>query len=71
MAILVGLIDGGIEASCYVAGVNIAIAEFNQVCICSRGHGARSKILVVYRNSREIGSVNGGGYKNTYPLAGC
>ena len=67
MAILVGLIDGcAIEAIYYVAGVDIAVAEFNQVCICGGGHDSRWKILVVYRNNREIGSVNGGLQK--FPL---
>lgn len=60
MAILVELIDGGVEASCYVAGVDIAVAEFDQVGIYGGGHDAQSKILVLQGNNSEIGSVNGG-----------
>jgi len=43
-----------------VATVDIAAAEFDRVRICGMGHDARSKILVVCRDDREIRRVNGG-----------
>jgi len=64
--ILVGVIDGCVDAIVYIATVCIAIAESDCVCVCSLGHNARSKISVAGRNGREIWKVNGEFTKFSY-----
>ena len=46
MFILVGPIEGGVETTNNVAGVEIAIADVDRVCMCSLGHRVVSKICV-------------------------
>ena len=71
LCILAGLINVGISVVTIICGgaVGIAVAVCgDSVCVCSSGHIAQSKILIVCRNGREICSVNGGLYK-TFPCS--
>ena len=47
IAILFGLMDGSVEATCYVARVDIAVTNFDGVCIWGWVHDDRFKILVI------------------------
>ena len=54
LCMLVGFIDGGAETIGYAAAVDIVVAEFDRVRICSVGHDALSKMLVEGRNGAII-----------------
>lgn len=57
---LLGLIDSGVEATCYVITVGVTVIKCDRVRIFSLGHDALSNMSVVWRTGREIWRVNGG-----------
>jgi len=64
LCILVRVIDGGVDTIIYVPAVGISVAECDCVCTRCLGHDALSKILVLCRKGREVGSVNRGVHKH-------
>ena len=53
LCVLVELKDVGIESTCYAAGVDIAVAERDRVCICGLGHDVLSE------SKKLVGCING------------
>ena len=58
--------EGGVETTGYVAGLVIAIADVDELCMQSVGHGVLYKVLIRSRNGRAILSWYRGSLETFY-----
>ena len=54
LCIFVGVIDVSVETIFYVAGIGIAVAKGDCICMCGLGHDTRFKTSVVCRNKKYV-----------------
>ena len=50
LCILVGGVDGGVVAPCYIVAVGTVVAECGRLCMYRLGHDVLSDMLVECRN---------------------